>query len=394
MPSRLTSSTSGCSPSRPGDRVHGPVAQAGPVGVAAGEPAVVEHEPLDTDLGGGAGELGEPVDVVVEVRRLPRVDQHRAGVARAWGVPPQPAVDPGAGGVEAPVGEGADQPGRGVRRTLAQHHLTGSEQLATTQQALPLRRPFGVRRVVAAPGDVHGPDLAMAEAEPGGAGRHEQGRVVAGAAVSALAHVGAEQPGAALGHPLAAPAAGQVQQLAGPRRHRQRRAHRLKLEVAVAGVGDHQPLSDQALAGQLELDDDVPARLGVRSREQRARVLVVVHGERPAGQARCPRARRPTRAHALQPGDAGEPADVLADDTAQPRLVECGVRDAGPVQGRERLEAGRREVTQRRSPVEEGGSTGRGGREHEAHARPREMDGSVGHAAHDAGGVTPSPHRT
>ena len=86
---------------RPHLRVDGPVAQPGPVVSPAAEPAVVEHEPLDADLGRGPGELGEPVEVVVEVRRLPGVDQHRAGAARAWGVPPQPAVDPGAGGVEA-----------------------------------------------------------------------------------------------------------------------------------------------------------------------------------------------------------------------------------------------------------------------------------------------------
>ena len=113
--------------------------------------------------------------------------------------------------------------------------------------------------------------------------------------------------GAALRRALAAPAAGQVEQLGGPRRHRQRGAHRLELEVAGAGVGDDQPLPDQALAGQLELDDDVPARLGVGPREPARRASSSSSTvQRPAAQPRRPRARRPTRAHALQPGHAGE----------------------------------------------------------------------------------------
>ena len=47
-------------------RIDDPVAERLPVVVAAEEPAVVEHETLDTDGGGPIGKRGEGVEVVAK----------------------------------------------------------------------------------------------------------------------------------------------------------------------------------------------------------------------------------------------------------------------------------------------------------------------------------------
>ena len=71
-------------PLRPDGGVDGPVAEPGGVVAAAEEPAVVEDEALHPDGGGGVGELGEPVEGVVEVDRLPGVgDDGSLGPGRA-----------------------------------------------------------------------------------------------------------------------------------------------------------------------------------------------------------------------------------------------------------------------------------------------------------------------
>ena len=57
---------------------HHPVAEARAVVAAGAEPAVVEHEALDADLGRAVGEVEQPVAVVVEVDRLPHVQRDRA----------------------------------------------------------------------------------------------------------------------------------------------------------------------------------------------------------------------------------------------------------------------------------------------------------------------------
>ena len=55
-----------------------PVAEPRAVVAAGPEPAVVEHEALDADLGGPVGEVEQPVAVVVEVDRLPDVEGDRS----------------------------------------------------------------------------------------------------------------------------------------------------------------------------------------------------------------------------------------------------------------------------------------------------------------------------
>ena len=84
--------------------------------------------------------------------------------------------------------------------------------------------------VVAAPGKVRGPDLAVAVAEAGGAGGEQQRGVVPGAAVPAGPDPGALLDGAALRVAFPAPAAGQVQELDGVARHRQHGGQFVELE--------------------------------------------------------------------------------------------------------------------------------------------------------------------
>jgi hypothetical protein len=64
---------------RPDPLVDVPVAESGVVVAAVPEPAVVEHEPLRADLGGGVRQRLELPEVVVEVHRLPGVDDDRPG---------------------------------------------------------------------------------------------------------------------------------------------------------------------------------------------------------------------------------------------------------------------------------------------------------------------------
>jgi hypothetical protein len=70
------------------------------------EPSVVEDEPFDADFSGAVGEYPTAVDFVVEVHRLPGVQDHRAepaatSIARERA---QRAVKPAGHGVEtAPI---------------------------------------------------------------------------------------------------------------------------------------------------------------------------------------------------------------------------------------------------------------------------------------------------
>jgi hypothetical protein len=108
-------------------------------------------------------------------------------------------------GVGLPGGE-PDLPGP-QHLSPAEHRGVGAGALRQLLDQIPL---------VAAPGDVHTPHLALAETEPGHAHRHEVRRVKAGLAPAHLPGVGAVGQRAALGRALPAPLAGEVQDLPGP----------------------------------------------------------------------------------------------------------------------------------------------------------------------------------
>ncbi len=245
-----------------------PVTEAPSVVPPAAEPAVVEHEPLHPHLGRGLGELGQPLEVMVEVDRLPRVDEHLplCQMSGPRGGATQEVVEPRGDGVEALARPGADQPRGLVGLAPGQHHLAGGEQLAAAEHRLALGRPLGVRRLVAAPRDVDGPHLAGPEAEARRPGAQQQRRVVAGATVPAAALPGPLVPGKPLRHPLPDPPARQVEQLGGLVRHRQAPTDRHHLQPVPTGVRDGGARADQPLGRERELHPHLDLERGVRCR--------------------------------------------------------------------------------------------------------------------------------
>ncbi len=192
--------------------VHRPVAQRAPVVAAAGEPAVIEHEPLDPEVARRVDERSDRVERLLEVHGLPGVEHDGPRGRRA---------DAAHVGVQ-PVGEAVEprdrvhehRLGRRVRLAGGERDLARIEQLGRDEAAVAGRQRLDARRAVAAPGVVQGPDLAAAEPEAGRARDREEGGVVAGAAVPLLAQVHAVAHGAAPGPALARPEAGEVEQLA------------------------------------------------------------------------------------------------------------------------------------------------------------------------------------
>ena len=67
---------------RPYVFVDEPIAETGRVVAPAREPAVVEHESFDADVGGGIRESRQLLEGVVEVHGLPRVEGDRPGATR------------------------------------------------------------------------------------------------------------------------------------------------------------------------------------------------------------------------------------------------------------------------------------------------------------------------
>ena len=284
MPRPVTWSTSGSQALRPDRGVDRPVAEPGGVVAAAEEPAVVEDEPLDPDGCGRVGELGDPVEGVVEVDRLPRVGDHGP-------LGPGPRRDGAQVGVEAVahrVESGARPRAEHVRGVVGlaggEDDLARVEQLTPADQALTLGRALGVVGVVAAPRGVHGPHLSGAEGEPGCPGHHDEGRVVARAAVAGVAPVRALHPRVALRRAFLAPASGQVEQLGGVGADGQRGQDRGEVEVAVGGVGHRRPRVQEPGGVERQRDPHGPARLVVGRRAGDARLAV--RADVPRDQAR------------------------------------------------------------------------------------------------------------
>jgi len=191
--------------------------------VAAGtEPAVVEHEPLDPDLGSPVGEIEQSLAVVVEVHRLPHVEGDRTLGRDRPGPGAQMAVETAGDLVEA-LTERPVQPGTGIRLVEPELDLARQEQLAAAQEAFAGGCPFGVVDVVAAERGVHRVHPPGGEAEPGRARVQHVRAVGAGAALAVLPQMHSRVQGGALRHALLVVAAPEVEQLDRVRGHRQGR---------------------------------------------------------------------------------------------------------------------------------------------------------------------------
>jgi hypothetical protein len=292
----------------------------------AEEPAVVEHEPLHSQRCRRVGEPAQGRQVVVEVDGLPGVQHHRAGPARVLGAVPDEPVQAVGETVETRARPRRQQVRCAVGLPRLEHDLTGGQQLAATEQSLAGRQPLGPGGVVAAPGRVHAPHLAGAEAEPAGAGHHQQRGVRPGAPAAAVAHHRAVVQRSALRCPFAAPAPGEVEQLGRLGCQRQRRQQ--GLETVVRGAVVAQDVLHPQHAGGAELDGDgqvqAEVRLDRRDRAGGGSALGAVVGDvdRAGAERRGPRGRSP-------PGDSGAPDPALrrlGQQADAHRLVEGAAR--------------------------------------------------------------------
>ncbi len=249
-----------------------PVAQAAVVVAAAPEPAVVEHEALDPDRRGGVGQPLQVVEVGVEVDGLPGVEHERPRARAVAGlcplVPHQRAGQP----VEPVGGVHEDDGRRGVGLAGRQPHLPRRQRLTATEhrrvRAGTLGQPLDEVLVVAAPGDVRGPHLAGPEAEAGRADDHQQGRVVTGAPPPAGAQPGAVGQRMPLRRPLAAPATGEVEHLAGAGGQRQHSPQGRHVEGrrVVGGVRERRLDDEHAVLVEPVAQDQLHPHVGCRAR--------------------------------------------------------------------------------------------------------------------------------
>ena len=198
--------------------VDDPVAKSCAVVASAFKPAVVKHEPLDSELCSHVGELQEPFEIVVEVHRLPGVEKHRTG--RAWvpGSLPEVAVESAGQLVEALAPGTAEPRGHVVLVTL-QHDLAGQDELTSSQEPPVRDGPLGEDGLVAAPSEVDSPDASAAKPEPLDACTEHCGGVVTRPTAPGLAQPDADVECPALRMTLMRVAAGHVQQFGRLRRH-------------------------------------------------------------------------------------------------------------------------------------------------------------------------------
>ena len=128
---------------RPDVLVDVPVAEPGGVVATVAEPAVVEDEPLDADLRGHVGELGEPAEVVVEVDGLPGVEHDRPRAAWVVRTGAQMSVEACGQAVEPDAVRGV-HPRAGVALPRRERDLARQQQLAAPEHGEPGRQPLGV----------------------------------------------------------------------------------------------------------------------------------------------------------------------------------------------------------------------------------------------------------
>ena len=155
-------------------RIDDPVAERPPVVVAAEEPAVVEHETLDTDGGGPIGKRGEGVEVVSEVHGLPGVEDDRPlggdmGRARS-DISMERIGDP----VEPRSRMGKKDRRRAMRLASVEHDFAGAEDFTGLQDTATVGQSIGPDLAVAAPSEVDGGHRAGLLGKVGRASHHHR----------------------------------------------------------------------------------------------------------------------------------------------------------------------------------------------------------------------------
>ena len=151
-----------------------PVPQSRGVVTAGTEPAVVEDESLHAHLGCPVRQLGESVEIVVEVHRLPGVEGHWSRPVGARVHRAQPAVEAVRHGVET-VRPRHEQVGSGVCLSGGQGHLSGTEQFPGPECRGAVMGAFRPDAMVSRPCQVDTPHIARVEGESGLPGNHQSG---------------------------------------------------------------------------------------------------------------------------------------------------------------------------------------------------------------------------
>ena len=239
---------------RPHRLVDVPVPQSRQIVAPVPEPAVVEDVPLDAEFRRAIRQVLQPGQVVVEVDGLPHVDRDRARAPRVRRPRPEIVVEATCLIVE-PVAVGAVDPGRLVALPVRQPDLAGQEQFAAADHLESGEETLGVVAVVAAERDVGTPHFAAAETEPGHAdGKYRRG-VRAGASLPSFPFVDPDGELAALRGAFLPPSAGEVEDLAGLRRDRERELEVVENVEGVARVGDLGARPKETARQQLDVED-------------------------------------------------------------------------------------------------------------------------------------------
>ncbi len=194
----------------------------------------------------------------------------------------------------------AVHPGCRVPLARGETDLPGKQEFPAAQQARPGAVVLGHVPVVAAPRDVDGPGLAVREVAAGLGGVQHEGGVQAGPAAPVLPCVGADAEIPALDLAFHAPAAGEVEQLRGVRRHGQVQRELVERELG-AVVAEFTAHPDQPRLQHLQAEDQPEPALpvdggDVHGRRTRFRVVPdwrAVHGDGGAGERRGPVAALP-----------------------------------------------------------------------------------------------------
>ena len=176
-------------------------------------------------LGRGRRECAEALGVVVEVHRLPRVEQHRTGRRRM-----RRTARGGGGGIPMWPVSGHRRNGP-RRRRGSSYDSPGSRATSPGWSSSPswtMRRPSGSRSansiVVATPRQVDAPDLALPLAEPDGAREQQRWMLVRRATAPVLGERGAARPRPAMRLELTCVPPVERQQVAGVLGQRERDA--------------------------------------------------------------------------------------------------------------------------------------------------------------------------
>ena len=185
---------------------HPPVAERRGVVAAAGEPAVVEHEPFGAHERGAIGQRAQASEIVVEVHRFPGVDQHRSRPRRMRGQGAGVAMEASARPGEPVRRIGAEHVGCRIRLARLEHDLARAEQFADAGRAPTIGEPLDTEVGVAAPRQMDAPHLATSFREPGVADPGQGGMFVRGDSRPVLHVDGARRQRLAMRVELAAPA--------------------------------------------------------------------------------------------------------------------------------------------------------------------------------------------